>query len=161
MSNTDIANLDILDDITSEELEALDPYNGISDDRKNPEIGQLKIAAPGFKVVKMKSGAVAIVVEPVLHIDDFSDTFEDNAFWFTVKGAPSGMTSQQVKGNVEFVKILGDLVGIDTKTPAAEAGAMLVAAAKDGSLSEALGGAEVPVQVTRWARGLNIYPDND
>lgn len=160
MSNTDIANLDILDDITSEELEALDPYNGISDDRKNPEIGTLKIAAPGFKVIKMKSGAVAIVVEPVLHIDDFSDTFEPS-FWFVVKGAPDGMTSRQLDGNKEFVKILGGLVGIDLKTAAAEAGAMLVAAAKDGSLSEALGGAEVPVQVTRWARGLNIYPDND
>lgn len=160
--NNIIAGLDALSDLDLDD-DALDPYAGISDDRKDPTTALYFLDAP--KVVQGKgknAGKVSLLVEGEIAVEGFADRFgqDDGAtVWITILDvggkAPRGRNK---RNNREALTIFGDVLGLEPTDGPED----MIEALKSGKVAAAFTEAKakgpLEIAVTKWDGGLNIHP---
>lgn len=147
-------------ELSEDEMAGLDPFNGISEDSKDPTPGQIKVT--GSKLIKGKgknTGSLKILVECQLKVDGFAEAFDGDApgvnRWVTIRGAGGkAVLGRDSTENKNFLKIFGEHLELEATAKAAD----LVSAWNGGSFKALPKAGWIPVEVSRWEGGLNVNP---
>jgi hypothetical protein len=147
-------------DLTDEEMDCLDPLHGISEDSKSPDHGTLTVT--GLHFVKGKPGTdnggkLSIKLECSITVEGRSEPITGQAadMWYTIR-PPSGsaIADRDNRNNSNFVKIFGEPAGLDKRPTPRD---VVQAWNSGGFAALADGKVEIPVEVSRWSGGLNVY----
>ena len=144
--------------LTDDELDGLDPFHGISEDSKSPDEGTLTVT--GLHFVKGRNdneGKLSIKLECSLAVEGRSEpiTGQPTDMWYTIRPAKgTALTDRDNRSNNGFVKLFGGHVGLEHRPSPRD----VVTAWNGGAFVKLVDDkVEIPVAVSRWAGGLNIY----
>lgn len=162
-------------DLSEEEIEGLDPLLGISEDKDSPDDGYLLVTE--VKVIRGKNaraGAISILVEAELHIDDRAEPLDGDVAgvnqWITISNpGKKPPDARQLRNNNSAMLLLKPHIDetledpddhITKKTKPAK----ILDLWNNGNFRNVKPGLKIPCQITRWESGVNIHaiePDDD